>query len=117
MYFLTFANLFYQELETDLARQARVQYNAALLAERDRENAAQLSAPTTTTVYSDRMPAQARSTNGPEGTASEPTSAPDHRSEPLKGKSSEPSAHDPWAAAKQAKDEPKAWRPAVGRRV
>lgn len=98
--------LMLQELETDLARQRRVQMNAAILEARDREERermGRLTQPSGTQVPEPRLE------KGPERRRSEPPV--DTRSDGVATP-----VRDPWAEAKRGSDEPQAWTPVVRRK-
>ena len=97
-----------QELQSDLARQRRVQMNAAILEARDkeeRERTARLAQP----LESHPRVPEPRSDEAPERRRGEPPV--DARSDSVPTP-----VRDPWAEVKRGSDEPQSWTPVVRRK-
>ncbi|KAF8552098.1 hypothetical protein OG21DRAFT_197254 [Imleria badia] len=97
-----------EELETDMARQRRVQMNAAILEARDREERermARLAQPS----GSHSQISEPRLEKEPQQTRSEPPVGTRSDSVPTP-------VRDPWAEAKKGSDVPESWSPVVRRK-
>ncbi|KAN0084189.1 hypothetical protein V8E55_007693 [Tylopilus felleus] len=97
-----------EELQADLARQRRVQMNAAILEARDkeeRERTARLAQP----LESHPRVPEPRSDEAPERRRGEPPV--DARSDSVPTP-----VRDPWAEVKRGSDEPQSWTPVVRRK-
>ena len=100
----SWSNFIPQELQTDLARQHRVQMNVVMLEARDKEERERMAL-----TQPSRWDASEPRWQEPEQARNEP---------PVNIRSDSAPAHvrDPWAEAKRGSDEPQPWTPVVRRK-